>query len=128
MVATSSAARPPNPHDQFNLDIGDPPKQWEVSQSGLHLKIAMEEFHANVHLGSQNADGSQGENIGAMVTLVGAEVTAEYSGWSLTAGLSSSAGASVSSGEGRDRDSDGKAERCFSVSYGPVTLGECDEL
>jgi hypothetical protein len=39
-----------------------------------------------------------------------------------------SLGASVSSGEGRDLDGDGKAERCFSVSFGPVTLGECDEL
>jgi hypothetical protein len=85
-------------------------------------------LRAELHLGSQNADASQGENIGAMATGVGLEITAEYSGWSLTAGLSASLGASVSSGEGRDRDHDGKLERCFAVSFGPLTLGECDEL
>jgi hypothetical protein len=123
-----SAARAANPRDQFTWDFGNPRQQWEASESGLKVKIGAEAFHANVHLGSQNDDGSQGENIGAMATLAGVDVTAEYGGWSLTADLSSSVGASVSSGEGRDSDNDGKAERCFSVSFGPVTLGECDEL
>jgi hypothetical protein len=85
-------------------------------------------LNANAHLGSQNGDGSQGENVGAMATGIGVDGTVEYSGWSLTVGLSASLGASVSSGEGRDLDGDGKAERCFSVSFGPLTLGECDEL
>ena len=93
----------------------------------MHLSGELAYVSANLHLGSQNSDGSKGENIGAMATAVGLEATAEYSGWSLTAGLSLSAGASVSSGE-RDVDHDRRPERCFEVSFGPLTLGECDEF
>jgi hypothetical protein len=93
-----------------------------------YLSGELDYMTASLHLGSQNSDGSKGENIGAMATGLGLEATAEYSGWSLTAGLSLSAGASISSGGGRDVDEDGRPERCFQVSFGPFTLGECDEF
>jgi hypothetical protein len=125
---SASAARPEDPDDQFGLAVGIPRFQWEATVGAVKVKGEVDFLQANAHLGSQNDDGSQGENIGAMATGVGTEVTAEYSGWSLTAGVSASMGASISSGEGRDLDNDGKEERCFTVSFGPFTLGECDEL
>jgi hypothetical protein len=119
---------PPNPEDQVNLQVGLPRLESHRTLGPAHLTGGIDVLNANAHLGSQNSDGSQGENVGAMATGIGVDGTVEYSGWSLTVGLSASLGASVSSGEGRDLDGDGKAERCFSVSFGPVTLGECDEL
>lgn len=127
-TVTSSAALPPNPQDQIDVQIGLPRFERHGSVGPLHLTGAIDLLNASVHLGSQNSDGSQGENVGATLTEIGGEVTVEYSGWSLTAGWSSSWGASVSSGEGRDLDGDGRAERCFQASFGPLTLGECDEL
>ncbi len=115
-------------NDQFEASVGVPPLTAHTTVGGVHLSGELDYMSANVHLGSQNSDGSKGENIGAMVTRIGVEATAEYSGWSLTAGFSLSAGASISSGEGRDVDHDGRPERCFEVSFGLFTLGECDEF
>jgi len=126
--ASISAALPPNPDDQLNLQVGIPRIERQLTLSSVHLTGAVDVLNANAHLGSQNDDGSQGENIGAGATLVGAEVTADYKGWSLTLGVASSLGASVSSGGGRDLDGDGKPERCFKASYEFLTLGVCDEL
>jgi hypothetical protein len=122
------ASLPSSADDQVNLQIGVPRFQGRATLGGVHLHGGVDVLNANLHLGSQNDDGSRGENIGAGANAVGVEATAEYSGWSLTAGLSLSVGASVSSGEQRDLDGDGNAERCFKVSFGPLTLGECDEL
>jgi hypothetical protein len=127
-LVASSAALPSNPEDQVDVQLGVPRLERRGAVGPVHLSGAIDVLNANVHLGSQNADGSQGENVGAMLTGIGGEVTAEYSGWSLTAGWSASVGASVSSGEGRDLDGDSQPERCFQFSFGPFTLGECDEL
>jgi len=123
-----SAASSKNPDDQVNLQVGLPRLERHTTIGGVHLFGGLDVLNANAHLGSQNDDRSQGENVGAVATGIGLEATAEYSGWSLTAGLSASLGASVSSGEERDLDGDGKSERCFKLSFGPLTLGECDEL
>jgi hypothetical protein len=125
--ASKSAASAPAPADQLNLQVG-PHFEHQLTLSNIHFTTAIDLLNLNAHLGSQNDDGSHGENIGAMATAIGAELTADYKGWRLTFGLSESLGASVSSGEGRDIDADGKPERCFQVSFGPITLGECDEL
>jgi len=126
--ASKSAASPANPNDQIGARLGAAHVEGHTSLGGVQLRGAIDVLSADVHLGSQNDDGSQGENVGAVLNGIGGEVTAEYGGWSLTAGVSASLGASVSSGEGRDLDGDGKPERCFKVSFGPFTLGECDEL
>jgi len=115
-------------NDQLEASVGVPSLTAQTTVGGMHLSGELDYVTANLHLGSQNSDGSKGENIGAMATGLGLEATAEYSGWSLTAGLSLSAGASISSGAGRDVDHDGRPERCFQVSFGPLTLGECDEF
>ena len=116
------------PEDQVNLQAGLPRVERHATLGAVHLTSGLDVLNATAHLGSQNGDGSQGENVGAVATGVGIDATVEYGGWSLTVGLSASLGASVSSGDGRDLDGDGKAERCFSASFGPLTLGECDEL
>lgn len=115
-------------NDQFEATVGAPPMMDAGTLGSVRLSGRLDYLSANVHLGSQNEDGSKGENVGAMATGVGLEATVEYDGWSLTAGISLSAGASISSGADRDVDQDGAPERCFQVSFGPLTLGECDEL
>jgi hypothetical protein len=124
----SGAALPARPWDQINRHIGLGHFEAHASLHALHLTTSADVLSANAHLGSQNADGSQGENVGAGATLYGAEINAEYRGWSLTLGVAQSVGGSISSGEGRDIDGDGIPERCFALSLGPFTLGECDEL
>jgi hypothetical protein len=124
----SGAALPARPWDQINRQIGLGHFEAHANLRALHLTASADVLSANAHLGSQNADGSQGENVGASATLYGAEINAEYRGWSLTLGVAHSVGGSISSGEGRDIDGDGVPERCFALSLGPFTLGECDEL
>ena len=125
----SSAAIASNSKDQVTLHGGLPRLHEEHGNLGpIHMSSSIDALSAYANLGSQNDDGSKGENIGLGVTYLGAEATAEYSGWSLTLGVSSSLGGSISSGGGRDVDGDGAVERCFKLSLGPFTMGECDEL
>ena len=114
--------------DQADLQIGIPHIQAHATLGSVQLTAGVDILNANAHLGSLNSDGSSGENIGAGATLVGGELNIDYGGWSLTLGVSASLGGSISSGEGRDLDVDGVQERCFAMSLGPLTLGECDEL
>jgi hypothetical protein len=124
----SGAALPARPWDQINRQIGLGHFEAHATSLAVHLTASADVLSASAHLGSQNADGSQGENVGAGVTLFGAEINAEYRGWSLTLGVAHSVGGSISSGEGRDIDGDGIPEKCFAMSLGPLTVGECDEL
>jgi hypothetical protein len=113
---------------QNEAQIGLLQRTDSATVGGLHLSTTLEAATARVNLGTHNDDGSKGVNAGAMATAVGTEVTAEYSGWSLTAGISASVGAAFSTGEGRDIDGDGKPERCFKGSFLIATLGVCTEL
>jgi len=99
-----------------------------INQDGVHLTANLEAGTARVNLGTHNDDGSHGFNLGAAATSIGAEATVEYSGWSFTFGEAISAGGGFSSGGARDIDGDGKPERCFKGSLGPMTLGFCTEL
>jgi hypothetical protein len=114
--------------DQLDLQTGIPRIQSHASVAGVQLTAGVDSLNANAHLGSLNDDGSRGENIGAGANLLGGELNIDYKGWSLTLGVAASLGGSISSGEGRDIDADGVQERCFKMSLGPFTLGECDEL
>jgi hypothetical protein len=114
--------------DQIDLQIGVPRIQGQATLGSVQLTAGVDVLNANAHLGSLNGDGSRGENIGAGANLLGGELNVGYKGWSLTVGVAASLGGSISSGEGRDIDGDGVRERCFAMSLGPFTLGECDEL
>ena len=114
--------------DQLDLQAGTPRLQAHAKLGNVQLTASVDVLNANAHLGSLNGDGSRGENIGAGATLLGGELNIDYKGWSLTLGMAASVGGSISSGKGRDIDADGVPERCFVMSLGPYTLGECDEL
>lgn len=114
--------------DQVDLQTGIPRIQAHTTLGSVKLTAGVDILSANAHLGSLNSDGSRGENIGAGASLLGGELNIDYKGWSLTVGVAASLGVSISSGEGRDLDADGVQERCFAMSLGPFTLGECDEL
>lgn len=114
--------------DQVDLQTGIPRIQGHATLAGVQLTAGVDVLNANAHLGSLNGDGSRGENVGVAANLVGGELSIDYKGWSLTLGVAASLGGSISSGEGRDLDGDGLQERCFAMSLGPFTLGECDEL
>ena len=114
--------------DQINVQAGAPRLQAQAKLGNVQLTASVDALNANAHLGSLNGDGSHGENIGAGATLIGGELNIAYKGWSLTLGMAASLGGSISSGEGRDVDGNGVPERCFAMSLGPYTLGECDEL
>jgi hypothetical protein len=114
--------------DQVDLATGIPRVQAHATLGGAQLTASVDILNANAHLGSLNHDGSRGENIGAGANLLGGEIEIAYKGWSLTLGVAASLGGSISSGEGRDLDGDGVQERCFAMSLGHFTLGECDEL
>ncbi len=133
--STSSAAPAPAPGS------APPARGWEVGDhfaalhreshgtlAGVHLSASVDINSADAHLGSRNEDGSYGANFGVGRSLIEGKVSAEYHGWSLTLGASASEGFGISSGEGRDIDGDGIPERCFEMSLGAWTLGECDEL
>ena len=114
--------------DQVDLQTGIPRIQAQTTLGSVQLTAGLDILNVNAHLGSLNADGSRGENIGAGLNLLGGELNLDYQGFSLTVGVAASLGVSISSGEGRDIDGDGVRERCFAMSLGPFTLGECDEL
>jgi hypothetical protein len=114
--------------DQVDLATGIPRVQAHTTLGAAQLTASVDILNANAHLGSLNSDGSRGENIGAGANLLGGEIDIAYKGWSLTLGVAASLGGSISSGDGRDLDGDGVQERCFAMSLGPFTIGECDEL
>ena len=114
--------------DQVNFQTGIPRFESHAALGDLHLNASVDLLNANVHVGSSNEDGSHGENVGAGANLLSGELTLEYKGWSLSVGAGASAGGSIASGAGRDLDADGALERCFRMSLGTFTLGECDEL
>lgn len=114
--------------DQVDLATGIPRVQAHAALGAAQLTASVDILNANAHLGSLNSDGSRGENIGAGANLLGGEIDIAYNGWSLTLGVAASLGGSISSGDGRDLDGDGVQERCFAMSLGPFTIGECDEL
>jgi hypothetical protein len=114
--------------DQINLQTGIPRIEAITALGRAQLTVGIDVLNVSGHFGVRNEDGSHGANVGLGANLLGAEVNIDYQGWSLTVGVAASIGGSVSSGEGRDVDADGLAERCFKMSLGPLTLGECDEL
>ena len=95
--------------------------------AGTHgaLTGSVETFTLRANVGIHNDDGSVGLNIGAGVTAVGFEGTAGDAN-SVTYGVGAGVGAGASVGA-RDVDSDGKAELCARLSFGPVTVGACVE-
>jgi hypothetical protein len=114
--------------DQLDLQTGIPRFESHATLGNLHLTADVDLLNANAHIGSLNEDGSRGGNEGVGANLLNGELTLDYKGWSLSLGVGSSLGGSIASGEGRDLDADGVAERCFKMTLGPYTLGECDEL
>jgi hypothetical protein len=98
-----------------------------IDLDGVHLTANLEAGTARINAGTHNDDGSHGFNAGAAATALGAEATVEYSGWSFTFGEALSVGGGFSSGGARDIDGDGRPERCFKGSLGPLTLGFCTE-
>jgi hypothetical protein len=84
--------------------------------------IGMDVFTARAMVGIHNPDGSVGLNAGAMATAIGIEGTANYSGNSITGGLSLSAGAEAHVGI-RDSDGDGSSELSVRVSVMFFTIG-----
>jgi len=114
--------------DQLDLHTGIPRIQAQTTLGSVRLSAGVDLLNAGAHLGSLNDDGSRGENIGAGATVLGGELNIDYKGWTLIVGVAASLGGSISSGESRDLDGDGVEERCFAMSLGPFTLGECDEL
>lgn len=114
--------------DQIDVQTGIPQFVDHGAIGNLHVTAKGDLLNAGAHIGSLNEDGSRGENEGIGANLVNEEVTLDYSGWSFSLGLGVSLGGSIASGEGRDLDKDGVPERCFKMTLGPLTLGECDEL
>ena len=127
-AAPASATRPPHSGNLVDWKVSFAPIERHTTSGGMHLSGAITLPSASVHLGSQNEDGTHGANIGGGLNFFGLEGTAEYKGNSLTLGVSDSNSFSISSGDGRDIDGDGVPERCFKMSLGPFTLGECDAL
>jgi len=113
---------------QLNFQTGLPQLVDRGSIGKLQVTAKADLLNASAHLGVSNEDGSHGGNGGAGANLVNGEVTLDYKGWSFSLGLGVSLGGSIASGGGRDLDGDGVPERCFKMSLGPLTLGECDEL
>lgn len=93
---------------------------------GLKVSTTWEAFSGRLGVGVDNRDGSCGLNAGGSVSLVGAELTAEYSGNSLTLGGSLGQAAAGSIGL-RDADGDGRPELCIRLEGGPGIFGACIE-
>jgi hypothetical protein len=133
-VQPPSIASPSGPpaftvgHDQLEFQTGLPQLVDRGTRGNLQVTAKGDVLNVNAHAGASNEDGSYGANVGASANLLNGEVTVDYKGWSFSLGLGLSLGGSIASGEGRDLDGDGVSERCFKMSLGPLTLGECDEL
>ena len=113
---------------QLNFQTGLPQLVDRGSIGNLQVTAKGDVLNVSAHLGVSNEDGSRGANGGGSANLANGEITLDYNGWSFSLGLGISLGWSIASGEGRDLDSDGVPERCFKMSLGALTLGECDEL
>lgn len=113
---------------QVDFQTGIPRFEAHASLGGLKLNAGVDVLNVNAHVGVLNEDGSHGANLGWGANLLNGELTLDYRGWSLSIGAGHSLGGSIASGEGRDLDRDGVEERCFKMTLGPFTLGECDEL
>ena len=113
---------------QLDFQSGIPRIESHTTLGQLHLNAAVDVLNVNAHIGTHNEDGSHGANVGWGANLLNGELTLDYKGWSLSVGAGESLGGSIASGEGRDIDADGALERCFKMTLGPFTLGECDEL
>jgi hypothetical protein len=113
---------------QLDFQTGIPQLVDRGTLGNLLVTAKGDLVNAGAHAGALNEDGSHGGNVGAGLNLVNGEIDLDYKGWSFSLGLGLSLGGSIASGEGRDLDGDGVPERCFKMSLGPLTLGECDEL
>ncbi|MET0795678.1 MAG: hypothetical protein ABW061_29440 [Polyangiaceae bacterium] len=134
-----SASSPPRPAPsappaltvrpyQAYFQTGLPRLESRATIGDLHLSTNVDVLNVNAHLGTLNEDGSKGANAGWGANLLNGELTLDYKGWSVSIGAGESLGGSIASGGGRDSDGDGVQERCFKMTLGPFTLGECDEL
>lgn len=92
-----------------------------------HVSGTIDVLTAHAGVGTHNADGSRGLNVGMTGIGVGAEGTVEISGWSGTLGASLGLGAEASVGL-RDADHDGRAEICARAVFAWWTVGGCAEL
>jgi len=115
-------------HAQIDLQTGIPQLVDRGTLGKLQVTAKGDLLNASAHIGALNEDGSHGVNVGVGANLVNGEVTLDYRGWSFSMGLGISLGGSIASGGGRDLDADDTPERCFKMTLGPLTLGECDEL
>ena len=93
-----------------------------VSSDDGRQSATVEVLTARANIGIHNPDGSTGFNAGAMAVGGGVEGTANYSGNSITGGLSLSAGAEGYVGV-RDSDGDGSKELSVRVSVMFFTVG-----
>ncbi len=90
------------------------------------LDVEVRALEAGVHVGTRNADGSKGINVGASFRALTVESTLSASGNSVTAGLSASVGGEFSLGT-RDADQDNHPEYCARVGVGSFVAGVCVE-
>lgn len=114
--------------DQVDFQTGMPRLESHSRLGNLSLHAGVDILNVNAHAGARNEDGSYGVNVGWGANLLAGELTLDYKGWSLSVGAAVSEGGSIASGEGRDIDKDGIEERCFKMTLGAFTIGECDEL
>lgn len=98
-----------------------------VGTSGRYGSASLETLTAQAHVGLYNPDGSSGFNYGASATLVSSEVTAKYSGNSVTVGLAAGIGIGGHVGI-RDDDKDARPEVCLRGAVGSFALGGCLEI
>jgi hypothetical protein len=97
-----------------------------ISHAGYGLRLNGEVGAVRANLGEHNDDGSEGLDAGLVADLAGAELTVFTPAWSLTGGVSISAGVSGHIGW-RDADHDGKPELCAKISIPEFTVGACVE-
>jgi hypothetical protein len=90
-------------------------------------KVSVDLLSAAAEVGTHNADGSKGFNIGASAVAAAAEGTLKWNGTDqATLGVAAGVGFQLSVGT-RDADHDGKREACIRVVE-ILTLGLCMEL
>ncbi len=90
------------------------------------IRSSVEVATVHAYLGQYGADGSRGVAVEFGATAIGAEITLEEGGESVTVGLSEGFGFGASAGV-RDQDQDGVIELCARVSGGPAVIGVCTE-
>ena len=95
------------------------------SRSGRH-SVNGEMATAKASLGVRNSDGSTGANVSAQATLGQLEYSYTNGSDSMSIAVSSGFGFEASIGL-RDVDGNGRAETCWKVGVGVVTVGMCTE-